>query len=221
MPASSEDAHHFKIEAYRAHDAPERHLSYHIVNLDLQGLAAEQEDKSEMRRMLRNSLAARGMYEAPQGTAAEVDIHFSVSVFERYQPAVDGYVQFRPATHHVRNVDVISETADGRVIRQSKRAIVPTNYGFRSTRRRPDAVPVYDKTLNISAREWTETANGRNALELWRVEVQNSDRCGSAGTYLPLMLSAALGVMGKHSDTRIEVALNSSDPSVQLVVGDF
>lgn len=220
LTAATESGHRFRVESYASPHAVSRHLAYRIVDTNLRGLAADDVTTADARRLLQNALAARGMYEAPASDMADVEVTLNLLVTDRRQPDQEAYVRFRPTTRHVRKVDVVTKDDDGNITRQRKHALVPIDYGYTSRNVKGMLVYVYDKVLDIAAREVSPENSGRRGREVWRVEIRNSDACGKAETYFPLMLSVAVDAIGARKTGDAEVVLTMHDQRVELIEQD-
>jgi len=180
--------------------------SYRLV---LKDPARAGDDPSQQRaeKMVRQALAAHGMYEAPKAEEAEVTVEISCEV----GPMRVLSEQVDPM---IASLGVPVVPADRRIVRDADgRTIGVTDHSAVVLRK------VYEKKLTIVAREGPASTEGseRPPRELWRVEVKVEDEQDDVDEVLPVLVGAAVDHIGKDSTTQQTKRLSDQSEPVTFI----
>lgn len=216
--AGCSSTYRFKVDAVKNPEIVEEKHSYRVVSGNPE-MNAEDLRFKEAEGYVKTALSSKGMYEAPEGTQAEVVVEVDFGMEEprtetrEYQEPI--YAEFRgppqvvsvpvkdPKTGAVRTVNMIVE---GPIRREL--------IGFQT---RVVTVTVYEKYIRITAREAESSEGDRPPREIWSVYVKNEDENDDLREYIPLMVSAAMDSMDENSSSAKEVVLSDKDERVTFV----
>lgn len=171
-------------------------------------------------KWIKTALSAKGMYEAPDPSTADmvIEVDYGMEpprqeiqireepVFQRIQ---------EPGSYHTMAVRD-PETGAVRMVRIYQPGRVSTELvGYQE---RAISVVVNEKYLVLTAKENARAESGdRPPEELWSVTVSNEDSSDNLREYLPIMASAATDYIGEDTQTAKTVRLKSDDEVVVFV----
>lgn len=218
LAAGCGSTYRFKVDAVKNPDITEEKKSYRIVSGNPE-VDSEDLRFKEATKYVATALSAKGMYEAPPGTEAEmvIEVDFGMeeprtemqTITEPVYATVRGpprvvKMTFRdPKTGATRTMDMIVEGPPQRELA-----------GFQD---RVISVTVYEKYIRITAREASGSDDDRPPREIWSVYVKNVDENDDLREYVPLMVSAAMDSVDENSSSAKEVVLNDTDERVTFV----
>jgi hypothetical protein len=110
-------------------------------------------------------------------------------------------------------VPIIARRPD---VTEERSAMDPTRelVGYAEVERR---VIVREKHLSISGRENKPPVAGRPPEEIWRVDVTIADEKGDLRSYLPLLASVAMDMIGRNTHGTVTLSLRSDDEAIRFI----
>ena len=152
----------------------------------------------EVSDYVKTALSGKGMYEAPSADKADVIIEIDYGMDSprmKYETVTTPIIVLQEGPAQ-REIVPVSTTADGttryKVIRVPGlqiRKIV----GWKEE---IEPIIVYEKFLKVSARENREAMEGRQAPEVWSVNVSAVDQSNELRKYMPILASATADYIG-------------------------
>jgi len=153
---------------------------------------------------VRTALSARGMFEAPAGVAAELEIEVELSAGQPYPAELTFSAPVYAGGAPTASGEAAHRSAGGA-------SSSPTKIGEREVTR---VVTMYPKRLQLTARR---TSAGASAQPLWRVTVDNADEEADLGSYTRLMVAAAMDWVGRTTEEPVEIVLGPRDARVAFL----
>ncbi len=157
---------------------------------------------------VRTALSGRGLFEAPEGVAPELEIRVEL---------VQGAAVHRTLTHEVP-IYVSGPSAglesqkDGRS--RTGGVALPKKVGEQTV---TQVVTVYPKALRLTARSTSQLAGGGDSAPLWTVLVTNEDESNDLAHHSRLMVAAAMDLIGRDTGAPQEVVLSGRDGRVAFI----
>jgi hypothetical protein len=219
MLAGCATNYRFKVDAVKNQDVTytEEKQSYRIVNANPE-MTEEDLRFKEAEEYVKTALSSKGMYEAPPGTEADMNVEVDFGIEE---PRTKYYTVSEPvyavSGGGMRTVMVPVKDKNGNISYVPQVVYDPPTKELIGFQDRVVAVTVYEKYMRITARETPEEAGDRPPRELWSVYVSNEDENSDLREYVPLMVSAAMDEMNKDTSSQKEVVLNKDDERVTFV----
>lgn len=207
----------FKVDAVKNQEIPQEKQSYRVVSAN-----PEMDDQDlrfrEAASYVKTALSSKGMYEAPPGTDAEMEVEVD---FGMEEPKTKFHTISEPVYALVgggaRTVTVPVRDKNGNVTYQTYVVYDPPQRELIGFQDRVITVQVYEKYMRITSRETPSAENDRPPRELWSVYVVNEDEKDDLREYVPLMVSAAMDSINEDASTKKEVVLKDDDDRVVFV----
>jgi hypothetical protein len=210
----------FKVDAVKNQETEitEEKQSFRVVSanpeMDEQDLRFQ-----EARQYVKTAMSAKGMYEAPAGTDADMVVEVD---FGMEEPRTKFYTVSEPVYAMVgggtRTIMVaIRDPKTNRISYVPQVVYDPPQRELVGFQDRVVTVTVYEKYIRISSRETPEEAGDRPPRELWSVYVTNEDESDDLRKYVPLMVSAAMDSMDQNTSSQKEIVLRQDDERVKFV----
>ncbi len=212
-PEAAGRANRFLVEAYCAEPNGAPPFSYTLKAGAIPPVCDDLEVEVAKDR-LRAALAAKGMFEAPAGVRPEVEIEFSVAMWEQILPDRNLFLRFRPVTSREQIGIRTVVTDDGRTERVRERIQAPTGHGLGPAQSLVRQRRLYEKHLSVRARR---LADEEPAAELWRVQVVTRDAREEMSASFPRLVSAAMDAIATRNEGRAEIVLARDDARVRFV----
>ncbi len=172
----------------------------------------------EVARFVKTALSGKGLYEAPSYKSAEmiIDINYGIGEpkveFKKFSTPVYGmsggrYSNVRtPVRDEKGNIKYVTTT----VYDPPKKEIV-------GIEEKVVPVTIYEKFLNITARENKPVTNDDVGSQAWSISIKNKDESEDLRKYVPLMTAAALPYVGNSTANQVEVKVKDKDSTVRFV----
>jgi hypothetical protein len=210
-------SYRFKVDSIKNHEVPEGALSYRIASANPEMTEDDLRFK-EAAKYVKTALSSKGMYEAPEGTEADMNIELDFGMEEpriTYQTMSEPvYVTKAGAT---RTIMVAVRDKEGKVRMVPQIVHDPPTQELIGFADHVITVTVYEKYMRITARETADEAGDRPPRELWSVYVSNEDQSDDLREYVPLMVSASMDSINQNSSQQSEVVLKKDDERVVFV----
>jgi hypothetical protein len=210
-------SYRFKVDAIKNQEIAEENTSFRVVS------ASPEMDEEDLRfketsSYVKTALSSKGMYEAPPGTDAQMNIELDYGIEE---PKVKFITISEPVYALVgggtRTIVIPVTDKNGNTTYVTQVVYDPPQRELIGFKDRVITVQVYEKYLRITARESADQAGDRPPRELWSVYVSNEDENDDLREYVPLMVSAAMDSINQNATTQKEVVLRDSDERVVFV----
>ena len=199
----------FSVEAGGPGGAPEDRLSYRLAaGPALAGGAMSPASRERVLRDVRTALSGRGVYEAPEGLAPEMEIEVDLG----QGPAIRKVLTFTEPVYLEGMSAASNAVTPGRGGSDTSR--MPRKVGERDVTR---IVTVFPKYLRLTARPMRSAGSVAAGAPLWRIEVTNEDESEDLDTYARLMVAAAMDWVGRSTDSPVEVVVRSGDSRVAFI----
>ncbi len=191
--------------------------AYEIVSKQ-PGMAESDPHYQQATILVRNALAGRGMYPAPEGVEPEVVVELDYEVGSRRIKVTADRTEDMVADP-MRRLGIpptgtrpfpTARTDDGRVI-----------HHVEEREQTLTATPQFDKRLSISARK-VEPGEGdgeKRGAEMWRVEVTITDVDDDLARTLPVLAGAAVDYIGKDTGVTQQIRIAEDAEQVAFVKG--
>lgn len=185
-------------------------LSYKVVSVN-----PELDETSlrylEAERYVKTALSSKGLYEAPRPDMADVVIELDYGMKGPIpRETVRTHTSYEPI-----HTDLAIPRRGGGI------------YSTPHTRSRMDTMPVdrpylytevvYEKYINMRARENAEPIEGVPPKSLWSVEVSTVDDSNDLRKYLPIMASVGMDYIGTDTGGERTVEIEGQDDAVVFV----
>ncbi|MBI5766451.1 MAG: hypothetical protein HZA93_01555 [Verrucomicrobia bacterium] len=206
-----------KIDALAKPKAEEA-ISYQIRNKNTTA-GDESLRYKEAAGYVRTALSGKGMYEAPDGTPADlvVELDYGVgppqSKVETVSEPVYRVVPGRITTQSVQ----VGTDRNGRPIYQTVTVQEPPTTEFDGYREYQVRITVYEKYLKLSARENKPAAEGRPPTEVWAVDITSEGESKDVRKALPVLAAAGIDYVGKDSHGQKVVRIKDTNSDVAFV----
>lgn len=197
-------------------------IPYHFAVAD-PSPGAEASLQREILGAVRAALAAKGMYEVPRGTPAELTLSLEYGV----GPAHDG---------RVNGTEPIYETTPGKIVDQFVIVGIGGNGSSVSELRKvkePDVViyqgerpvtlirKVYEKSLHLSARANGAGSDGRPAREIWSLALIAEGPSRDFKKLLPVLAGPGRHFLGDEGDGPTILRINEDRGTIDSVERSF
>jgi len=180
----------------RANPPAADHTSYTIQNKN-PSVATDSLRYQEAARRIRTALSSRGLWEAPNPSAADLIVELEYAI--------------EPAHTIYQTVEVpVYLVADRGVGQMPGREFV----GYENEAR---PVVVREKHLSISCRENEPAVEGRPASDLWRISASIEDERTDLRECLPVLAAVVMDQIGKTSDGATVKRVGQNDPAVAFI----
>ena len=172
----------------------------------------------EAANYVKTALSGRGMYEAPGNVTPDVIVELDYGI---EPPSVRMEVTTIPV--YVRTGGGVSYDpitvpgANGTQIKRTVPAYDPPQTELVGYQEVLMPVAVYEKYLQISARENKETQEGKAPTEIWSVNTSYEDESQDIRKYLPLLASASMESIGTDTGSRKTIKVKETDQTVAFV----
>jgi hypothetical protein len=159
------------------------------------------------------ALRARGYQPASEGAEADLRVALTTAISE---PLNETETYSEPLYYRSRGyADVIRTPVkgkDGEVRYIATRIYVPPETRFAGFRNYDRSVIVYEKKLNLTARNAT-------GEEVWTLSVRSVDYSDDLRSYLPYLAAAAVPYLGERTEGAVVVEVSEDDATVQSLRG--
>jgi len=168
---------------------------------------------------IRTALSGRGLFEAPPGVTPDVivSVEFDVSPPKTHrEPVLEPITKVVPGPRHSTSVPTGTDTNGNPTYEvvtwqeSDKEVITGYREGFITT-------TVYEKHLQLVARESSSVAHGRAPAEIWMVDVTSEGKSHDLRKQLPLLVAATIDFIGEDSKGQKKIRLNDTDADVLFV----
>jgi hypothetical protein len=167
---------------------------------------------------VKTALSSKGMYEAPEGVEADMNIEID---FGMEEPRITYHTMSEPVyvtkAGATRTIMVAVRDKEGRVRMVPQVVHDPPTHELVGFADRVVTVTVYEKYMRITARETPDESGDRPPRELWSVYISNEDESDDLREYVPLMVSASMDSINQNSSQQTEVVLKKDDERVVFV----
>lgn len=172
----------------------------------------------EAAEFVRTALSGKGLYEAPSEDRAdmivELDYGMEAPRAKMEQVSVPIYAQVGGG---VRYDSVPVTDARGNVSYRTVAVYEPPRSELIGYDDMPRQVMVYEKYLQITARENKAASEGRPPAELWSIHASAEDESKDLRKYLPVMAAATVDYIGQDSSNQKVVKIRADGPDVQFI----
>jgi len=168
-------------------------------------------------QQLKTALSAHGLWEAPDAAAAEliIDLDFGVDPPRVHYEKLDRPILgIRPEQPDETGSSLDDLDGSRPVVNKVLPPVGRELIGVGEV-----AVPtvVREKHLSVSCHENRPAADGRPALELWRVSVCIDDERSDIRECLPVLASAVMDHLGTTTDGVTDYTVEGNDDAVQFI----
>jgi len=208
-----------KVDAISQPKAKEA-VSYKIKTKTTAGTGVQDEGlrEQEAANYIKTALSGKGMYEAPTADAADMVVELDYGVepprVKFDQTSMPVYAQIGGG---VRYEQVPVADQKGNVSYRTVAVYDPPRTELVGYQDVITPITVYEKYLNITARENKESVEGKPPSEIWSVRLSNEDQSKDLRKYLPILASASIDYIGKDSTTQKTVNIKETDPGVAFI----
>lgn len=213
---STSSTYQVKVDAITK-PAPVAAQSYKLKSKDPR-LGEENLRYHEAADFVRTALSGKGLYEAPTEERAdmivELDYGMDAPRAKMERVTVPVYAQVGGGVRY----DTVPVT-DSRGNTSYRTVAVydpPKNelIGYDDV---PRVVTIYEKYLQITARENKPAAEGRPPAELWSIHASAEDESKDIRKYLPIMAAATADYIGQDSSSQKVVKIKADGPAVEFI----
>jgi hypothetical protein len=214
---SSVAKHLVEVDA-EARPKAEGSISYQLISSN-PDLEKDTLRHKEAVRMVKTTLAARGMYESPNPAKADmvVDIDYGVSPRLVRKEIVSQPITRSVAGPSMPTTVITGQDLEGNPIYSTvwvRGASIEVVEGYR------DAlveVGYYEKRLVLTARENRPGAGGQPGEELWSVELLTSGPSQDLRKILPVLAGTGIDFIGKDTGGKVQVRIKENDGAIEFV----
>lgn len=215
--AGCANTYEVKVDALAKPKAEEA-ISYQIRNKNT-AVGDDSLRYKEAAGFVRTALSGKGMFEAPEGTPADivVEVDYGVgppqSKVETVSEPVYRLIPGRITTQTVQ----VGTDRNGRPVYQSVTVQEPPTTEFDGYREYQVRVTVYEKYLRLSARENKPAAEGKPPTEVWAVDITSEGESKDVRKALPVLAAASIEYVGKDSHGQKVVRIKDTNSDVAFV----
>ncbi len=209
-----------KVDAISQPAKVKEAVSYKIKTKTTAGTGVQDDGlrEQEAANYIKTALSGKGMYEAPTIEAADMVVELDYGVepprVKFDQTSMPLYAQVGGGVRYeqVQVTDQRGNTANRTVAVYDPPRTELVGYQDVVT-----PVTVYEKYLNITARENKQAEEGKPPAEIWSVRLSNEDASKDLRKYLPILATASIDYIGKDSTTQKTVNIKESDPGITFI----
>jgi hypothetical protein len=214
---SSVAKHTVEVEA-EARPKAEGSISYQLISTN-PAIEKDTLRHKEAVRMVKTTLAARGMYESPDPAQADmvVDIDYGVSPRLVRQETVRQPIVRRVQGPSIPTTVVAGEDKDGNPVYKTVNLPGDSTEVIEGFRDAVVEVGYYEKRLVLTARENRPGATGQPGEELWSVELLTSGPSRDLRKILPVLAGAGIDFIGKDTGGKVQVRIKENDGAIEFV----
>ncbi len=168
---------------------------------------------------IKQALAAKGMYEAPDAATADmaVTVDYGISPPKsRIEEVSHAEFKLQPGAVYTAVIRV-GTSSNGQPIYQNVVVQDPSRYVYMGDSIQQVTVVTYEKHLSLSARENKPNADSGPAQEVWMVDLHSEGSSRDLRKTLPVLAAAAIDYIGKETDGPQNVKLKEDDGAVEFV----
>jgi hypothetical protein len=155
------------------------------------------------------ALSAKGMYEAPDGATADVNINLDYGINPPHLTVEPYYKPIYKTVRGQTHTEVVQSGTDqqGNPTYTTITTRDPDTTEFMGEQEYDVVVINYEKYLRLSARENKPTEEGRQPREVWAVDITTEGPSNNLRKYVPIMAAATIGYIGKETSEEKNIRL--------------